>query len=384
VSPEKKTAKKITKLISLPSSSAPFPVLPPPASLASTDFALYPNAETFLTQLSKDRKGLKVFRAAVKAMESGSESSAEECEMSDLSDVEEMTAEDSKKLQELLLRQQKRVSREKHFNPKGRGKSKGIKLQIPKIAFQPWSDNDTRDPSAYVKDFEILIPQKKNTLGEDRCTLFQLYLQDKEKKQIVSDYVDDRKTLNKKPRWEEMKRSFLIGNGNISSWTRMSIPKFLGSLQGNLSTSAFLSDLKNKRNLILSVSQHDPHVALALNDAAVIHTFYSGLGSNFRRLGSEIMRKSLAATNNQSPEITTLQELEGLIKIDNEVNTHFQFSRRNTEGKPPFKGPRDFNFNMSGLQHEDPHLNATTRSRFGDNGKPPTKEVHTDATHVSK
>jgi hypothetical protein len=192
----------------------------------------------------------------------------------------------------------------------------GGKLKFPPL--QLWKANDPRDEVQFLDDFEARV--KGGTLGSERCLTFGMYIQCPIRKLRVTEMLEACKREGKKPRWANLRNSFLVGTSNISVHVSTTLSRVQNLKQmGDENPEEFLSRLRREKSKLEGLAANTPKahvVAASLNDDAMIRTFYDGLTLRYRDVRNEVMRRAISTHHAVTAPISTVDELSSFLSVE--------------------------------------------------------------------
>ena len=190
-----------------------------------------------------------------------------------------------------------------------------------------WRTNDQRDEVQFLDDFEARV--EEGVLGTQRCQTFGMYIQCPVRKLRVTEMLQECKRSGKKPRWVNLRKSFLVGSSNIIVHVSTALSRVQTLKQmADENPEEFLSRLRREKSKLedLAANTHKAHVvATGLNDDAMIRTFYDGLVPRYRDIKNEVMRRAISMNHTVTAPISTVNELSAFLSVemaiikDNEV-----------------------------------------------------------------
>ena len=284
----------------------------------------------------------------------------------------------------------RKLKRPAILNPKGSGK-RGHNDVKKKLSV--WTEHDSRDEIAFLKDYESLFPNRRvNSLNTERITTFHLWVQDNKYKARIQNYFDRCAEEGVKPKWNGVRSAFLIGNQNVRAILASSLPVLQTLKQlSSEDPEEFLQRIRAERTRLLDIAKRDltpggigHSVPASLCEGSTIQIFLAGLNKHHSTLQKNVMRKTIPHGANRA-SVSTLTELDSLLSIEMAVSS---ISANNDLNNITLRSSRkrhtpDPRYSMYSEQDADVHFNLV-RSHNRDAGKNPGREVHEETSKSFK
>jgi hypothetical protein len=260
----------------------------------------------------------------------------------------------------------------------------GGKLKFPPL--QLWKANDPRDEVQFLDDFEARV--KGGTLGSERCLTFGMYIQCPIRKLRVTEMLEACKRAGKKPRWANLRNSFLVGTSNINVHVSTTLSRVQTLKQlGDENPEEFLSRLRREKSKLEGLVANTPKehvVAASLNDDALIRAFYDGLTLRYRDVRNEVMRRSIATHHTKAP-ISTVNELSSFLSVEMVIIKDNDVHDQNKQHK---KRGQEIVLNKARVEDVDDSDDDGTTVAFNSirplSSKPADREVFRETHHNTK